>query len=365
MTRARPSEPGPEPSASPVFADPVRHLPRVGRKDPVWRFALGCLGVGCFAAVVFLNLSQGRLQSAQAQDGRRQLRSQALPPSPQPAQAAAQPAPGAPASSPPPATAGGPDAGAGAPALLVDNSDQLPLGSPADGQAARPVAGAATAGPADAKASPEERFSDRLSTSAVETVHATRLRDTALIAPQGTVISAILETALNSDLPGFARAIVTRDVRGYDNSTVLIPKGSKLVGQYKSAVSAGQSRAFVVWTRLLTPEGVSIDLGSPGADELGRAGLAGETNSHFLRRFGSSILLSVITAGLTAASESGDRGGTAIVVGAPAGVANPATVALSKDIDIPDTISVKQGAAIRVFVAKDLDFSAVMGRRPE
>jgi len=149
-------------------------------------------------------------------------------------------------------------------------------------------------------------------------------------------------------------------VRGYDNSTVLIPKGSKLVGEYKSAVSPGQSRAFVVWTRLLTPEGVSIDLGSPGADELGRGGLAGETNTHFLRRFSSSILTSVITAGLAVAA-SGGGSSTAIILNSPA-TTTGATAPLARDLDIPDTISVKQGAAIRVFVAKDLDFSTVMAR---
>ncbi len=170
----------------------------------------------------------------------------------------------------------------------------------------------------------------------------------------------MLETALNSDVPGFARAIVSTDVRGYDNSTVPIPKGSKLVGEYKSAVSPGQSRALVVWTRLLTPEGVSIDLGSPGADELGRGGLAGETNTHFLRRFGSSILTSVITAGLAVAA-SGGGGSTAIILSSPQTTAG-ATAPLARDLDIPDTISVKQGAAIRVFVAKDLDFSTVMAR---
>lgn len=197
----------------------------------------------------------------------------------------------------------------------------------------------------------------------MQTARASRLRDTALIAPQGTVIPAVLETALNSDLPGFARAVVSSDVRGYDNSTVLIPKGSKLVGEYKSAVSPGQSRAFVVWTRLLTPEGVSIDLGSPAADELGRGGLAGETNTHFLRRFSSSILTTVITAGLAVAA-SGGGGSTAIILSSPATTAG-ATAPLARDLDIPDTISVKQGAAIKVLVAKDLDFSSVTPRRPE
>ncbi|HZZ33501.1 MAG TPA: TrbI/VirB10 family protein [Phenylobacterium sp.] len=224
-------------------------------------------------------------------------------------------------------------------------------------RATPPTGPAAAGGPA----TPDERFSDRIAGTGVTTVRATRLSNTALIAPQGTVIPAVLETALNSDLPGFASAIVSRDVRGYDNSTVLIPKGSKLVGQYKSAIAAGQSRAFVVWSRLLTPEGVSVDLASPAADELGRGGLAGETNSHFLRRYGTSLLTSVITTGLVAATANSGAG-TAIVLNSPSASTGAATAAVNQDANIPDTISVKQGAAIRVFVARDLDFSSVLQR---
>lgn len=126
----------------------------------------------------------------------------------------------------------------------------------------------------------------------------TRMGDTARIAPQGTVIPAVLETGINSDLPGFVRAIVGRDVRGYDGTTVLIPRGSRLIGQYRNAVAVGQSRAFVVWSRLITPAGLSLDIQSPGTDATGRSGIAGETHSHFFRRFGNAILLSVLSAAL-------------------------------------------------------------------
>jgi type IV secretion system protein VirB10 len=351
---------GAAPSA--VFTEPKRHLPRVGRRDPAWRLALGCLGVGCFGVVVFTNLSHGRLSASQA-EARVPTTPSAAPAPPQAVPAATPPPAAAPAPGVPPAPAADDAAAQGGPAVVLDLSDQHPAPQPVDSLSPKPGAGVPTITTlVNANATPEERFSDRLTASSVQTARASRLRDTAMIAPQGTVIPAVLETALNSDLPGFARAIVSSDVRGYDNSTVLIPKGSKLVGEYKSAVSPGQSRAFVVWTRLLTPEGVSIDLGSPAADELGRGGLAGETNTHFLRRFSSSILTTVITAGLAVAA-SGGGGSTAIILSSPATSAG-ATAPLARDLDIPDTISVKQGAAIKVFVAKDLDFSSVMPRAP-
>ena len=187
----------------------------------------------------------------------------------------------------------------------------------------------------------------------------TRLADTARIAPQGTIIPAVLETGINSDLPGFVRAIVGRDVRGYDGTTVLIPRGARLIGQYRNAVAVGQSRAFVVWSRLITPAGLSLDIQSPGTDNTGRSGIAGETHSHFFRRFGNAILLSVLNAGLQAGANSVASPGTAIVIGSQAQASNVASMALQKEIDIPPTVIVNPGTPIRVFVARDLDFTGV------
>ena len=93
------------------------------------------------------------------------------------------------------------------------------------------------------------------------------------------MIPAVLENRDQFDLPGFVRAVVSRDVRGFDATTVLIPRGSKLIGQYRSGVALSQTRAFVVWSRIITPDGISIDIGSPGTDQLGRGGLEGETDT--------------------------------------------------------------------------------------
>ena len=265
-------------------------------------------------------------------------------------------APAAPPPAPLPATID-PNARRRAPALVVDFSG---------GRDAAAVQPAASTGPAPAsgeKLTDDERFSERISGGSVETAHASRLSDPSRVAPQGTVIPAVLETAINSDTPGFARAMVTRDVRGFDGTRVLIPRGSKLVGQYKSGVAEGQSRAFVVWSRILTPDGISIDVDSPAADPQGRGGLTGEVDEHFFRRFGAAILLSVLTGGIDALASSGTNN-TAIVIGSPTQATQLASVALQKDIDIPVTIKVPQGEPIRVFVARDLDFSTVEPARP-
>jgi type IV secretion system protein VirB10 len=169
---------------------------------------------------------------------------------------------------------------------------------------------------------------------------------------QGTLIPAVLETALNSDLPGFARAIVSRDVHSFDGSRTLVPRGSRLIGQYKSGLATGQSRAYIIWTRLLRPDGVSVQLGSPVMDERGEVGLPGDVNRHFWQRFGSSILLSVVAGATSAFSD----GSSTVVVGT-SGAQSAASTALETDAKIPPTIRVPLGTPIQVFAARDLDFS--------
>ncbi|MEO7366216.1 MAG: TrbI/VirB10 family protein, partial [Sphingomicrobium sp.] len=177
------------------------------------------------------------------------------------------------------------------------------------------------------------------------------------LVPQGAIIGAVMETALNSDLPGYARAVTQRDVYSFDGSAVLIPAGSRLIGQYKSGVAQGASRVFVLWTRLIRSDGVSIELASPAVDDLGRGGLGGKVNRHFLQRFGGAILTSVLSGGINAAAAA-LSGGSTIIVGSAGQAASLAGQATQSN-EIPPTITTRQGASVRVFVARDLDFSRV------
>lgn len=205
----------------------------------------------------------------------------------------------------------------------------------------------------------DEQFAQRLSGGASDRVRATMLRNPSAVVPQGAMIPGVLETALNSDLPGFARAVVSRDVRSFDGAQVLIPSGSRVIGQYRSGVAQGQSRAFIIWTRLIRPDGASIQLASSGTDPLGRAGLEGSVDRHFFQRFGGAILLSVLNAGVAAI---GERPSTQVVIGSSQEATGLAAGALSP-ANISPTIKVPQGSPIRIFVARDLDFSPVGGVR--
>jgi type IV secretion system protein VirB10 len=236
------------------------------------------------------------------------------------------------------------------PLLVVDNSALPPSVMPAT----KDVPTAAKPAKSEVYSSPDEQFAARAGDEAVPTSHVQRLAHPDKIVAQGTLIPAVLETALDSDLPGYTRALVSRDVRSFDGSHVLIPRGSRLIGQYKSALQAGQSRALIIWNRLLRPDGVSIQLASPAADNVGETGLAGKVNSHFLQRFGSAILLSVVE-GLTSAV--GGSGNNTVVLGSVGSGQAAAGVALQNDIKISPTVKVMQGTPIQVFTARDLDFS--------
>jgi type IV secretion system protein VirB10 len=361
---ARAPLPPPPPDAAALVERLSRPPSPVARQDRSWGFVAGLAGSVGLGALVFLTLSAGRHARAQSA-------APPLAPTPAAAPTPATPAPAPPTpayQTPPPAaipTVEDEAARLRAPSMVVDLSPPPDAAAPAQGAGgAGAGAGAGSARDAAARLGPDERFAERIAGAGVDTARATRLSNTALIAPQGTVIAAVLETGINSDLPGFARAVVSRDVRGFDGSTVVIPRGSKLIGEYKSGVAEGQSRAFVIWSRLLTPDGISINLGSPAADRLGRGGLEGETNTHFFQRFGAAVLLSVVSAGLQALANQNGTSVNAIVIGSPQQATNVASIALQKDIDIPTTITVPQGQDIRVFVSRDLDFSDVIAAKP-
>jgi len=187
--------------------------------------------------------------------------------------------------------------------------------------------------------------------------------------PQFTIVSgeflhATLETAINSDLPGEIRAVVSEPVYAYVGETPLIPAGSRLIGQYSASVTQGQDRVFVVWNRVILPNGTSAQINSPGVDQLGEAGQgADDVNTHFFARFGEASLLSIIGAGAaTGGVGTGDQYNSAAQyrTAMAQSFQQSATNSLQGTLPIKPTLSIDQGAAINVFVAHDIDFYNVM-----
>lgn len=184
-------------------------------------------------------------------------------------------------------------------------------------------------------------------------VLATRFLNPALTIPKGTVIPAVLETALDSTGPGAVRALVQRDVRGFNGSRVLVPRGSRLYGVYDASLEQGQRRALITWERLMRPDGVMIALASPASDPLGRAGVRGKVDTKFLARFGNALLQSALDLGVGVATAAVTDG----VVVLPGAVRTAPPVTNSQQIQ--PTLTVRHGTSVSVFVARDLDFSSV------
>ncbi|WP_428156681.1 TrbI/VirB10 family protein [Brevundimonas sp.] len=192
-------------------------------------------------------------------------------------------------------------------------------------------------------------------------VRSGRLRRTATTVPQGTLIPAVLETALDSTRAGNVRAIVSRDVRGFDGSRVLIPRGSRLFGEYQTDLAAGQNRALVEWTRLVRPDGVTIALASPAGDLQGRTGIRGRVDSHFIERFGAALLQTTLNIGAGAAARSlGGDGG--LVVALPGSSPNAGGAATETNRFQP-TLRTEAGARVTVLVSRDLEFASGGARR--
>ena len=117
----------------------------------------------------------------------------------------------------------------------------------------------------------------------------------------GSVIPGVLISGVNSELPGTIIAQVSQNV--YDTPTgqyLLLPQGSRLIGAYSANVGYGQDRVFIAWQRIIFPDGRALDVGSqPGTDGGGYAGFADQVDNHYLRTFGSAILLSAVVGGVS------------------------------------------------------------------
>ena len=173
----------------------------------------------------------------------------------------------------------------------------------------------------------------------------------------GAVIPAALITGLRSDLPGQVTAQVTEDV--YDSPTgkfLLIPQGARLVGQYDAQIAFGQSRALLVWNRLIMPNGRSIVLErQPGADPEGYAGLEDEVDNHWGMLFKAAILSTILSVG----SESGTSNNQNSLVqalrqGASDSISQTGRQVVQRSLNVQPTITIRPGFPVRVLVTHDL-----------
>lgn len=189
------------------------------------------------------------------------------------------------------------------------------------------------------------------------------LADPSMTVTKGSVIPCSVVPALDSTLPGIVTCIQTADVWSTDGKVVLLERGTKWVGEQKFGLSQGQRRLGMLWTRGETPSHVLIDVDSGTADHLGRPGVAGQVDNHFWDRFGGAILISLIgdVGSFLSATQSGNGGGATAIAfpGTVNGAQSAMSDVLKSTINIPPTLTANAGAAISIYVARDLDFRDV------
>ena len=185
---------------------------------------------------------------------------------------------------------------------------------------------------------------------------------------RGTYIRCVLETRIVTDIPGFTSCVVTEPVYSINGRNLLLAKGSKLSGRYDT--DANGPRIAVVWDRITTPEGVDVRMASPGVDNLGGAGHPGDYDAHWGSRMGAALMISLISDAFKYEGEVNGPNRTTIsngVVTQTPFESNTARTmerlanqALDRSINRPATVTINQGTVVNIYVARDVDFSAVV-----
>lgn len=175
----------------------------------------------------------------------------------------------------------------------------------------------------------------------------------------GTIIPASLVTGLNSDLPGQVIAQVTENV--YDTPTgqhLLLPQGTRLLGRYDSDIDDGQSRALVVWTRLIRPDGSSLVIENlPGVDLSGEAGLRDKVDRHTGSLFKATILSSILSIAAELGTDEEDALAEAIGSGGQDTINQAGQRVVTRALSRKPTLKVRQGWRLGVIVNRDLVLS--------
>lgn len=187
---------------------------------------------------------------------------------------------------------------------------------------------------------------------------------------RGTYLRCILETRIITDFAGYTSCLLTEPVYSINGRTLLLPKGSKIYGSYGGGPVG--DRVEVIWDRITTPNGIDVAMSSPGIDGLGGAGMPGQYSAHWGSRIASALMISLIADAFKyAAAEHGPE--TTTITGSGLAVRSPYESATARSMERlanealsqrrPPTVTINQGTRINVYVAKDVDFTDVLGRR--
>jgi type IV secretion system protein VirB10 len=195
------------------------------------------------------------------------------------------------------------------------------------------------------------------------------MSDQNLILPKGRQADCILTGRIIDDVPGFTSCVLAQNLYSDNGRVLLLERGSELTGEYGVTNQLGMERLFVTWTRLKTPEGIEVDLSSPGADRLGTSGVPGHLDNRWGARIGAAFLLSFVkditVAIINKQTQASANGGTSVSVQTAPGQntlsasSQLAEEVIKQTLKVRPRLTINEGDRISIYVARDLDFSPV------
>ena len=222
---------------------------------------------------------------------------------------------------------------------------------------------------------PNRGIDDMLKPSVLQGEPAARMSNRSYLLAQGTSLECILETAIDTTVPGLTTCILSRDIYSDNSRVLLLEKGSKLVGEYRGALRNGDERLFLIWSRIVTPLGVAIRLNSPGTDMLGRAGVDGYIDNRYFERFGTALLVSILADAVPPVVEAasnkalrvsglvdngaGGNGGNGSASATQSAGNQMGSEIIRQGTIVPPVLRKNQGDKVSILVSRDLDFSSI------
>jgi type IV secretion system protein VirB10 len=206
-----------------------------------------------------------------------------------------------------------------------------------------------------------------LFSSATPVAVAKRFADQNLVLPKGRQADCILTGRIVDEVPGFTSCVLAQNLYSDNGRVLLLERGSELTGEYGITNQLGSERLFVTWQRVKTPEGIEVDLSSPGTDRLGTSGLPGHLDNRWGARIGAALLISFVK-DITVAvinNQNKSTSGTSVNVQTSPGQntvnasSSLAEEVIKQTIKTRPRLTINEGDRIAIYVARDLDFSPV------
>ncbi len=202
-------------------------------------------------------------------------------------------------------------------------------------------------------------LSSRLSATVFPSEKAKQRGNMDFLLSRGTGIQCGLLTRIVTTFPGVTKCQVLEDVYSANGKVLLVEKGSVIHGEQQSALTQGQARIFAAWTTIETPNGISVNIDSLGADPLGGSGHPARVNNHFWKRIGGAVMISMMSDSINIYGRRSNNSSNVSFESTTESAQDIATEVLKNTINIPPTGYVNQGERIMVYLVRDVDFSDV------